>query len=104
MVPPVNPERAYEIEVVVAVVDSTDEGVGVKTVQVERTPLEVELLDPQQNTGVVVRPLALTAPFKVTEDPDMSDGDSVIAVGLPATKFKIEPLVVPDTFEAEILK
>lgn len=102
--PAVNPERAYEIEAVVAVVDSTDDGVGVTTAHVESAPLEVELLVPQQNTGVVVRPLALTAPFKVAEVPEISDGESVIAVGLPATKLRIEPFVVPDPLVAKILK
>jgi hypothetical protein len=92
------------IPVVVTVVDSTEVGVGVTTAHVLNTPLVTELFVPQQIAGVVVSPFAFTAPLRDALVPVISDGESVIAVGLPAMKFKIDPLVVPDGFVPEILK
>jgi hypothetical protein len=95
---------AYETPVVVAVVESTEEGVGVTTVQVDKTPALTVALVPQQIPVVVVMPFALMAPLSVADVPDISDGESVIAVGVPAIKFKIEPFAVPDPLVPEILK
>jgi hypothetical protein len=104
VVPAVRPESEYVTPVVVAVVDSTDEGVGVTTVQVDKTPALTVALVPQQIPVVVVIPFALIAPFSVADVPVISDGESVIAVGVPAIKFKIEPFEVPEAFVPETLK
>jgi hypothetical protein len=103
-VPALRPESEYVIPVVVTVVESTEDGVGVTTVHVLSTPLETELLVPQQIAGVVVNPFALTAPLSTAVVPVISDGESVIAVGLPAMKFRMDPFVVPVEFVAKILK
>jgi hypothetical protein len=86
------------------VAESTEDGVGVTTVQVDKTPALTVALVPQQIPVVVVIPFALIAPLSVAPEPEMSDGASVIAVGVPAIKFKIEPFEVPDALVPKTLK
>lgn len=69
-----------------------------------KTPLDTELLVDQQRADVDVIPFDFTAPFSVAEVPVMSDAERVIAVGLPATKLRIDPFVVPFELEPKILK